>query len=148
MILFSITLKFKPEFQKEGSRMQQEWERCYLLVDFTLLFRTSGWNAINLWNSQSTSINSDVSHPSPSGHHRIWRLPCLQVVSISQPVFPHTWTMISSAMCRTGKVKTSLKKYFIYSFSGREGKKHQCVVASCAPPTRDLACNPGMCPDW
>ena len=30
----------------------------------------------------------------------------------------------------------------------REGKKHQCVVASRAPPTGDLACNPGMCPDW
>ena len=22
------------------------------------------------------------------------------------------------------------------------------MVASCAPPTGDLACNPGMCPDW
>ena len=30
----------------------------------------------------------------------------------------------------------------------REGEKHQCVVASCAPPTGDLAGNPGMCPDW
>ena len=30
----------------------------------------------------------------------------------------------------------------------REGEKHQCVVASCAPPTGDLAHNPGMCPDW
>ena len=30
----------------------------------------------------------------------------------------------------------------------KEGEKHQCVVASCTPPTRDLACNPGMCPDW
>ena len=30
----------------------------------------------------------------------------------------------------------------------REGEKHQCVVASWAPPTRDLACNPGMYPDW
>ena len=30
----------------------------------------------------------------------------------------------------------------------REGKKHQCVVASCMPPTGDLARNPGMCPDW
>ena len=28
----------------------------------------------------------------------------------------------------------------------REGEKHQCVVASHTPPTRDLACNPGMCP--
>ena len=30
----------------------------------------------------------------------------------------------------------------------REGEKHQCVVASRMPPTRDLASNPGMCPDW
>ena len=30
----------------------------------------------------------------------------------------------------------------------REGEKHQCVVASHAPPTGKLACNPGMCPDW
>ena len=31
---------------------------------------------------------------------------------------------------------------------GGEGKKHQCVVASHAPPTGDLAHNPGICPDW
>ena len=30
----------------------------------------------------------------------------------------------------------------------KEGEKHQWVVASHAPPTRDLANNPGMCPDW
>ena len=30
----------------------------------------------------------------------------------------------------------------------REGEKHQCMVASCAPPTGDLAFNPCMCPDW
>ena len=30
----------------------------------------------------------------------------------------------------------------------REGEKHQCVVSSHMPPTGDLACNPGMCPDW
>ena len=30
----------------------------------------------------------------------------------------------------------------------REGEKHQCVVAFHAPPTWDLACNPGTCPDW
>ena len=29
----------------------------------------------------------------------------------------------------------------------REGEKHQCVVTSPAPPTGDLARNPGMCPD-
>ena len=29
-----------------------------------------------------------------------------------------------------------------------KGEKYQCVVASCTPPTRDLAHNPGMCPDW
>ena len=30
----------------------------------------------------------------------------------------------------------------------REGEKHQCVVVSRVSPTGDLACNPGMCPDW
>ena len=30
----------------------------------------------------------------------------------------------------------------------REGEKHQCLVASHAPPTGDLVHNPGMCPDW
>ena len=29
----------------------------------------------------------------------------------------------------------------------REGEKH-LSVASHTPPTVDLACNPGMCPDW
>ena len=40
-------------------------------------------------------------------------------------------------------------KDFIYLFleRGREGEKHQCVVATRVPPTGDLACNPGMCPD-
>ena len=54
-----------------------------------------------------------------------------------------------------------LKVLFIYLFrergreGEREGEKHRCVVASHwsgninhAAPTGDLACNPGMCPDW
>ena len=42
------------------------------------------------------------------------------------------------------------KKDFIYLFlergreGEREGEKHQCVVASHAPTTGDLDCNPGM----
>ena len=45
-------------------------------------------------------------------------------------------------------------KDFVYLFleRGREGEtqgeKHQCVVASCVPPTGDQARNPGMYPDW
>ena len=30
----------------------------------------------------------------------------------------------------------------------REGEKHQRVVACHRSPDGDLACNPGMCPDW
>ena len=42
-------------------------------------------------------------------------------------------------------------KDFIYLFlergrEGERGRKHHCVVASCVPPTEDLARNPGMCP--
>ena len=50
-------------------------------------------------------------------------------------------------------LRVFLKKIlFIYLFlwrgEGREKEKYQCVVASHAPPTGDLACNPGMCPTW
>ena len=45
-----------------------------------------------------------------------------------------------------------LKILFIFRERGRkgerEGEKHQCVVASHAPPTGGLAFNPGMCPNW
>ena len=46
------------------------------------------------------------------------------------------------------KIYTEL--YLLFLERGREGErgKHQRVVASCAPPTGDLVCNPGMCPDW
>ena len=30
----------------------------------------------------------------------------------------------------------------------KEGEKHQCVVVFHVPPTGDLACDTGMCPDW
>ena len=50
-------------------------------------------------------------------------------------------------------MKYSLRFYFfIFRKRGqdgeRKGEKHQCVVASCVPPTGDLAHNPGTCPDW
>ena len=45
-----------------------------------------------------------------------------------------------------------LKILFIFQQRGRKGeresKKHPCVVASHVPPPGDLACNPGLCPDW
>ena len=31
---------------------------------------------------------------------------------------------------------------------GRKGEEHQCVVASQAPSTGDLAHNPAICSDW
>ena len=46
------------------------------------------------------------------------------------------------------------KKNYLFIFrergtdGEREGKKHQCVVASHVAPTGDLGYNPGMCPDW
>ena len=46
------------------------------------------------------------------------------------------------------------KRFYLFIFrerakeGERKGEKHQCVVVSHVPPTRDMACNPGMCPDW
>ena len=53
-------------------------------------------------------------------------------------------------------MKQKFDPYFVLFFFKRErgregegeGEKHQCVVASHAPPTGDLAHNPGMCPNW
>ena len=50
------------------------------------------------------------------------------------------------------KVLLFLNILFIY-FGGegkgrRKREKHQCLVASCMPPTGDLVWNPGMCSDW
>ena len=36
--------------------------------------------------------------------------------------------------------------YFLERWEVKERGKHQCVVASCTPPTGDPASNPGMCP--
>ena len=58
----------------------------------------------------------------------------------------------SSSCSNIFMVKFFFKILFIFKESRREGeregKKHQCVVASCMSPTGDLARNPGMCPDW
>ena len=46
-----------------------------------------------------------------------------------------------------------IKRLYLFIFrerereGKREGEKHQCVVASPAALTGDLACNAGMCPD-
>ena len=46
------------------------------------------------------------------------------------------------------------KRFYLFIFrevereGERKGEKHQCVVASCVPPTRDWSRNPGLCPDW
>ena len=48
-------------------------------------------------------------------------------------------------------ITVTLLRFYLFIFrqrgreEGREGEKHQCVVASHTPPTGDLACNPGMC---
>ena len=48
----------------------------------------------------------------------------------------------------------TLLRFYLFIFrqrgreEGREGEKHQCVVASHTPPTGDLVHNPGMYPDW
>ena len=58
-------------------------------------------------------------------------------------------------MERTHLIILLFKKDFIYLFfldrgerKEKEGETPQCVVASRAPSTGDLACNPRLCFDW
>ena len=70
-------------------------------------------------------------------------------MNLSSINFANTYKMVSIILCRI------LYDYIIfeifYSFlergreREREGKKH--VVASCVPPTGNLAHNPDMCPN-
>ena len=44
-------------------------------------------------------------------------------------------------------------RFYLFIFrerrkEGERGEKYQCVVASCAPPTGDPACNPGTYTNW
>ena len=59
---------------------------------------------------------------------------------------------IGEAELEATNITTFLFIYFFFRERGREGKKEgekrQCVVASCTPPTGDLARDPGTCPDW
>ena len=60
----------------------------------------------------------------------------LMLSSLSSPSF--IWTLFFF-----------LKRLFTFrqGKGEKKGVKHQCVVASGATPTGDLACNPGTCPD-
>ena len=61
-----------------------------------------------------------------------------------------SWTMLHLSPLARAWLKIFSRFYlFIERGEGREREeeKHQCVVASHVPPTGDLACNPGMCPD-
>ena len=44
--------------------------------------------------------------------------------------------------------KSTISAFFFLKIFWKEGEKHQCVVASQAPPTGDLDRNPGMYSDW
>ena len=67
--------------------------------------------------------------------------------------FPLT-SIIPDNKSLTNDLDTIFKRCYLFIFRerGREGErkgeKHQCVVASHVLPSGDLACNPGMCPDW
>ena len=63
------------------------------------------------------------------------------------PYYDRTSTKMTAVRFET------LKIFYLFIFRKRgrggkiKGEKLQCVVASRAPCTGDLACNPGRCPD-
>ena len=64
----------------------------------------------------------------------------------------YEWTKTTQAGPTSKAFKLFFKSFYLFIFregkGGREGEKHQCVVASQVPPIRDLALNSGMCPGW
>ena len=92
------------------------------------------------------------------------RAPCWGIQPITQACAPTGIRTSNPLVCRlalnplshTSQGCTHFFKKILFIYfergEGREGEKHQCVAASCVPPTGDLACNPDMCPnresDW
>ena len=81
------------------------------------------------------------------------RLTFNDLIPLTQNIISVTWA--KRFKCRNFNTAAFFKKgfyLFIFRERGREGEregdKHQCVVASRASPTGDLAHKPGMCPDW
>ena len=85
---------------------------------------------------------------------------CVEVVALGHPSGPRDrgngrLTEIEYQAVEQGwfLVLFCFLTFYLFNFregreGEREGEKHQCVVASRASPNRDLAHNPGMCPDW
>ena len=69
----------------------------------------------------------------------------------SEGIWAVVWSSVTGISC----IETVLfvRDFYLFMFRERgrererEGEKHQCVVATCVPPTEDLVCNLGMCPD-
>ena len=103
------------------------------------------WGAVPAWGVQCGGLKCRVQQRSYRGPLKLkyhsWFLTI-------------TYGCTASPFCvsATGFFFFFKKRFYLFIFregkGRREGEKHQCVVASCAPPTGDLACNPGMCPDW
>ena len=74
-------------------------------------------------------------------------------VGVSFPSEPNSGLYCRDKKCLVLSVKV-FNDFFIFIFreSGREGEREtsMCglVQTSRAPPTGDLACNTGLCPDW
>ena len=71
-------------------------------------------------------------------------------------LFPTLWLIFLIFLMITFKALKFFLRFHLFMFRirGRERKKRKTsmvlshVVASCVPSTGDLACNPGMYPDW
>ena len=81
----------------------------------------------------------------------VWCKYCYPSFFVS--LFPFSWNVfflppLFFSLCLSLLFFKILFIYFQRQGGRKEGEKHQCMIASCVPPTGDLARNPGMCPDW
>ena len=91
-------------------------------------------------------LGTAATQPNPT-----WPLPSGSSKSSERKNNPRITSSTNIYICNKYKIFIIFYS-FIFRESGKEGErmgeKHQCVVASHAPPTGDLAHNPGTCPYW
>ena len=113
-----------------------------------------GWDRaiiLTFWSPRLSRLLGDHSSPGDPVLLSLFCSSCSFLLSFSlyTPGCVHVFILLCML-----SMKFSLFLRFYLFFREREregeieGEIHQCMFASRAPPAGDLACNPGMCPDW
>ena len=144
--------------------MKHQKQKSEKKIPFDIATRKIKYLGINLtkevkdpYSENYTTLKEEIKEDTDEWEHIpgswIGRINIIKIAILPKAMYRFNTTPIKVPMAYFTDIEQTLQKYlFIFREKRREGEregeKHRCVVASHVPSTGDLACNPGMCPDW